>query len=143
MKTVLVATDGSPGADRAIDFAAKLAGATAARLCIMTVQNVPAPEVVEALTSVEHVAESDVGEVTARALLTRAAQRAKNEGVALVNTRAETGDPAQRILEVASQVGVDAIVAGKRGRGPLSALLLGSVSQKLVSLAPCPVVIVP
>ncbi|MCR5943983.1 MULTISPECIES: universal stress protein [Brucella] len=32
---------------------------------------------------------------------------------------------------------------GRRGRGRLAGLLLGSVSQKLVSLAPCTVVVVP
>jgi len=53
------------------------------------------------------------------------------------------GDPTALILKKASALHADAIVAGKRGRGQLSGLLLGSVSQKLVTLAPCPVVIVP
>jgi nucleotide-binding universal stress UspA family protein len=112
-------------------------------LTILTVQDAIAPAVAEALTAIEHVAEADIAEVTARAALVRAREHAKACGVTDLKTRAEIGDPAQRILEVATQERADAIVAGKRGRGPLAALLLGSVSQKLVSLAPCPVIVVP
>jgi nucleotide-binding universal stress UspA family protein len=143
MKTVLVATDGSAGADRAVDFAAALAHATGAQLCILTVQDEPPPEVAEALKSIEHVAPSEIVQVAASGVLAHASQRARRAGSADIKTRAEAGDPAQRILEVAAQTRADAIVAGKRGRGPLAALLLGSVSQKLVSLAPCPVIVVP
>jgi nucleotide-binding universal stress UspA family protein len=47
------------------------------------------------------------------------------------------------ILEAAGREKPDAIVVGKRGRGRLSSLLLGSVSQKLASLATVPVIVVP
>lgn len=52
------------------------------------------------------------------------------------------GDPAETILECAREA-VDLVVLGRRGRGRLAGLLLGSVSQKLVSLAPCAVMVVP
>jgi nucleotide-binding universal stress UspA family protein len=38
---------------------------------------------------------------------------------------------------------VDAVVVGRRGHGQLAGLLLGSVSQKLATLSPCPMIIVP
>lgn len=47
------------------------------------------------------------------------------------------------IIEAAERGNADAIVIGRRGRGRLAGLLLGSVSQKVVTLAPCPVVVVP
>jgi nucleotide-binding universal stress UspA family protein len=52
------------------------------------------------------------------------------------------GDPAQEIITVAQDRQADLIVVGSRGRGRLAGLLLGSVAQKVISLAHCPVVVV-
>lgn len=143
MKKILVATDGSAGADRAVDVAAELAKSLGAGLLILTIQEEPSREVVEAYAAIEHVGESEVSALTARTLLTHARERAKRAGVGDIQNQAETGDPTKMILQVARQRKVDAIVVGKRGRGSLAGLLLGSVSQKLVSLAPCNVIVVP
>jgi nucleotide-binding universal stress UspA family protein len=52
------------------------------------------------------------------------------------------GDPAEAIIEVAETRQCDLIVMGTRGRGRLSSLLLGSQTQKVISLAHCPVLAV-
>jgi len=52
------------------------------------------------------------------------------------------GPAAEAILQVAQVRKVDLIVMGSRGRGRLEAALLGSVSQRVVQEAPCPVLIV-
>jgi nucleotide-binding universal stress UspA family protein len=59
-----------------------------------------------------------------------------------IHTELLEGDPASAILEVAKVRNSDVIVMGSRGLGRLAGLLLGSTSQKVVSHAPCPVLIV-
>jgi nucleotide-binding universal stress UspA family protein len=54
----------------------------------------------------------------------------------------ERGDPVERLLDRADQ-GVDLLVLGSRGFGPVMRLLLGSVSARVIREAPCPVMIVP
>ncbi len=59
-----------------------------------------------------------------------------------VKTEVLEGPPAEAILTVAETRGNDLIIVGTRGRGRLSGLLLGSVSQKIVAHAHCPVLLV-
>lgn len=54
----------------------------------------------------------------------------------------EIGSPAQVILNVAKTVAADLIVVGARGRSRVSELVLGSVSHRVLSHAPCPTLIV-
>jgi nucleotide-binding universal stress UspA family protein len=54
----------------------------------------------------------------------------------------EKGDPAKKLLEQAAE-GVDALVLGSRGFGPLLRIVAGSVSVRVIRKAPCPVLIVP
>ncbi len=143
LRQILVATDGSAGSDRAIDAAAQLAKSLGARLLILTVQDRLSRDTVEAFETIEHVAEGDVAEITAQNVLFRARKRAARAGATDVHLQTESGDPTEAILKVSKQRNADAIVVGKRGRGSLAGLLLGSVSQKLVTLAPCNVMVVP
>ena len=61
---------------------------------------------------------------------------------AAIHTESIEGDPAEVILDVAKIRNINVIVMGSRGLGKLAGLLLGSTSQKVVSHAPCPVLIV-
>jgi nucleotide-binding universal stress UspA family protein len=54
----------------------------------------------------------------------------------------ERGDPVQKLLE-AADMGVDLLVLGSRGFGPVMRLLIGSVSSRVIREAPCPVLVVP
>lgn len=54
----------------------------------------------------------------------------------------ERGDPVAKLLE-AAEVGIDLLVLGSRGFGPVMRLLIGSVSSRVIRAAPCPVMVVP
>jgi nucleotide-binding universal stress UspA family protein len=75
--------------------------------------------------------------------LIEAKERARRIGVSDIQVQTSWGDAAEANIEIARREGVNMIVLGRRGRGRLTGLLLGSVSQKLVGLAPCAVVVVP
>jgi len=59
-----------------------------------------------------------------------------------IHTELIEGDAAEAIIKVAETRGSHVIVMGSRGFGMLAGLVLGSTSQKVVSHAPCPVLIV-
>lgn len=59
-----------------------------------------------------------------------------------VEHRLEDGDPTRMILEVARDTNCDLIVMGTHGRTGLSRLLMGSVAEKVLRRAPCPVLTV-
>ncbi len=77
---------------------------------------------------------------TQRVLEETVASALSPERARLVEIRVSTGHPAETILDQAR--GADLVVVGPRGRGGISELLLGSVTERVVSHASCPVVVV-
>lgn len=147
MERILVADDGSDAALRAVETAAELAARTGAELFALAVVN-PAEfraGDVEALARSEALEEGGAIErlVDAAAdYLDRCRTIAARQGVVRFHAEKQAGsDPASEVLDFARAHGIDLIVVGSRGRGRLPGLLLGSVSQKLASLAPCSVLI--
>jgi nucleotide-binding universal stress UspA family protein len=59
-----------------------------------------------------------------------------------VEHRLEEGDTATQILRVAQETGCDMIVLGTHGRTGLGRLLMGSVAEQVLRMAPCPVLTV-
>jgi nucleotide-binding universal stress UspA family protein len=60
-----------------------------------------------------------------------------------VHQKVEFGGPHTSIVEAAEREGVDLIVMSTHGRTGLSHILLGSVTEKVVARAPCPVLVIP
>ncbi len=142
MRHIMLATDGSAGADRAVDVAAELAKALGARLSIVTVAgNLSGEETRDLARAEKNI--GDALEALSMQILTAAEKRAQRMGITDIQLQVGWGDAALSIMEIAVREAADAIVLGRRGRGRLAGLLLGSVSQKVASLAPCTVIIVP
>ena len=142
MRHIMVATDGSNGANRAVDVAAELARALAGDLLIATVADTLLGDEARQLARAEGYIGDALEALTAQTLMDAEA-RARHLGVSRIELRTGSGDVAQSLINIAAGSEVEMIVLGRRGRGQLAGLLLGSISQKLVSLAPCAFVVVP
>lgn len=143
-KRVVVATDGSKPAERAVDFALALARIWDAELIAVTVTtNLPAAELRQmALAREDRDLGAATDELIAR-ILGDVESRATSHGVTAVKCISMSGDPANVTLKVAREANADLIVVGRRGLGGLSKLLLGSVSEKIVAHAHCAVTAIP
>lgn len=144
MQNFMVAVDGSDPSNRAIDIAAEMVKLTGGTLTIISA----ATPLTDAQQAGFKRIEGDLANATdilAQRTLENAEQRAGWSGLphARIKPIFCWGDAAQVIIDSIVSEKVDAVVIGRRGRGQLAGLLLGSVSQKLATLSPCPVIIVP
>jgi len=147
-RLILCATDGSPSAQKALEFAADLAREKAGRLLVMHVQQThgsglmtPGLEELERVENIR-VTEADMLRGAAERIAEQGACFARERAVPSVEAVVAEGDPAGRIVEAARDRGAEVIVIGSRGLGDLQGLLLGSVSHKVAHLAPCTCIIV-
>ena len=145
MNRILVATDGSEGADRAVDYAARRAKADGAELLIVNVMGgYGLPEkVFMAFTNDQDIWLKELLASQSAATLTAARDRAREAGVSTIMLESRTGKVAQTIIDIAHEKKAEAIVVGKQGAGRVEEVLLGSVSQKLMSFSPLPLTVVP
>jgi nucleotide-binding universal stress UspA family protein len=136
-KVIIWATDGSSGAEQALPLAKGLAQAHGARLVVAHVNEFMVGR------AIGYPVNLNEGEV--QAAISKHVEDLKQEGldVTLQTAKVSMGGAAHVIAEIADKEGADLIVAGTRGHGPLSGLLLGSVTHRLVQIVRCPVLVVP
>ena len=138
LKNILVATDASPASNRAINFAADLAGKYGATLHLLyAVREMQLPPELKKMAEVEKIAgaRSDVLDFVGKKILSDAQTRALKKGAGKIKTTLERGDPATAILRYGKRRKVDLIVIGTRGLGQVKGMLLGSVSRKVTNLS--------
>lgn len=141
MLKLLIAVDGSPHAQRAIEAAARLQPLTVGLdVVLVNVRDVPLHA--EQYPVVDAQAVEFVLQHQQSALLEEALAQASRAGLKQVRTQAEVGLAAKEIARAATDLGVDMILIGTHGRGALGGLLLGSVAQRVVHLATVPVLLV-
>lgn len=140
VKPILFATDGSPSAQHAGEYALELAQATGWPLVIVSAWTLPAAFL--AYEPVEHVAAlEEVGRTRAEQVLADAAERAGRSGVA-ATTSLRAGEAVEEICESAAELDATMIVMGARGWSRARRLLFGSVSNGVLQHASCPVLVV-
>jgi nucleotide-binding universal stress UspA family protein len=135
---ILVAYDGSPEADLALAHAVAIAQTSRARLALVTV--VPPPPLLawQAPGGLQGMHDSQQSELDLRL---RAAADLVPDDLSLT-TRLLDGDPARELLRAAREGDHDVIVMGSRGRGRVSAAVLGSVSNHVMHEADVPVIVI-
>lgn len=143
---ILVATDGSDLAGRALDHALQLARMAASEVVIVTITEPalmaagsyaaaagavfdPMPEVVEA----QQKAAND--------LLAAAARKAEAAGIKTRTVLVENSFPSDGIIATANEIGAELIVMGSHGRAGLGRLLLGSQTNNVLAHSKIPVLV--
>lgn len=134
---VLFPTDGSEGANAAIEHAIDHALTYDATLHVLYVVEKTYPAVEAGPADVLDALRSE-GE----AALDDARERAKEAGVESVRGSVTGGSPYRNILRYADEHKIDLIVMGTHGRRGVDRYLLGSVTEKVVRTADCPVLTV-
>jgi len=170
---IVVATDGSYNANRAVSLAADLAVKYGAELFVLhSVIEGPVPQSLLQWARVEHLIDEEPPQATdvewpsyprlgvigpemvprvsyqarvglGRAILDHAVQWARDMGAKRITPVLEEGDAAQAVAKLARKEQADLVVLGTRGLGTLEEAVLGSVSHKVISLRLAPCLAVP
>jgi nucleotide-binding universal stress UspA family protein len=139
--TIVVGTDGSETAARAVALAVRLADRTGATLHVASAYKDPATSITVAHGGTVAVPDSSL---TASALKTATEQMLADVAITLghvtVVTHAVVGAPADALVSLAESVGADLIVVGSKGMKG-ARRLLGSVPNSVAHRAPCHVII--
>jgi len=135
-RQILVGYDGSPLAEKAVDLAIRFGICEKSAISVLAVARLPEPA-----TSVEVEAVLDDAREHFEAGLKRVVERGRAHGVEIA-TDIVVGHPGEQIIHRAETEHVDLIIVGRRGTSLFQKIMLGSVSERVLRYAHCPVLLV-
>lgn len=140
--SIVVGTDGSATAERAVAHAAALAAADGSRVVIVTAyEETGGRGVADAASVPDDLRYALTDRVQAEERAERGRAIAKSAGVGSVVVQAISGDPASVLLEAAKDFDADLIVVGSKGLTSAAHFILGSVASSVAHHAPCDVLV--
>src|SRR6187551_3351051 len=135
-RSIVVGTDGSDTARKAVDEAIDLAKAVGAALCLVSAYE-PVPK-----ARLREEARQTPADLQWMVNPREEVDQTLTEAGVEVEIFAREGDPADAILDVAEERGADLIIVGNKGMTGARRFLLGSVPNKVSHHAPCSVLII-
>ena len=139
---ILVATDGSEDALLAAQAASDLSDRTGAELHVVHAWQDLRPPALPAMAVDEYSQAYERWKREAGELLDEEAERLRSAGGTVAGTHLREGHPAEEIAKLAEELNVGLVIIGSRGLGAMKRLVMGSVSEGAVHLAPCPTLVV-
>ena len=141
LKRILTATDFSSASKVALQYAVAFSQAFQAEVILCHV--LESPDLLAGLPPVsEGYIPPNLAELHEQNARVQCEQILAEAGLSHARLVLRHGRPAQEITKAAAEEQVDLIIVGTHGRGAIAHLLLGSVAEKVVRLAPCPVLTV-
>jgi nucleotide-binding universal stress UspA family protein len=144
-QNILIATDGSALAEKAVSHGLSLAKSVGAKVTVIVVEepfNWFSVSETKSRQITEEVAKhAEQIKKHATSVLNRAATAAKQAGVSCDTIQVEDVQPYQAIIAAAKDKGCDLIVMASHGRNGLSGILLGSVTSKVLTHTKTPVLV--
>ncbi|MET4718742.1 nucleotide-binding universal stress UspA family protein [Bradyrhizobium japonicum] len=138
---ILIPTDGSELAERGVAHGMALAKSLGATVSVIFVVE-PFSEVSSRFLEAV-VAYVEFRKQQATSVLDRVANEARTAGISCQTIQVESGQPHQAIIAAAADKGCDLIVMSSHGRSGVAALLIGSVTSKVLTHAKIPVMVCP
>ena len=132
---ILLATDGSPEAERALGMAATLSEKLGAELHVVSVEPMPDPLSWPEARIMSPELRGDIrarAEEAARKLLEDQVEKIEERDLEVSGVHAVAGRPDTEIVRVAEEIGAGLVVLGSTGMGPVRRAVMGSVSLSVV-----------
>jgi nucleotide-binding universal stress UspA family protein len=139
LKRILVAFDGSEKSYEAFNFAlemSKLCPGAAPEIIVLSVAQPPEPFDIVEMDAIIDSAKQHYEE-----LFKGLREKAKERNLE-IKTEVAVGHPADQIVKYAKDNNCDMVILGQRGKSKIESWLLGSVSKRVATYAPCTVTIV-